>query len=300
MFGAARPLNRSEASNVTFSTLIQTEQLASNLGDPEWAIVDCRFYLANSDRGRQEYLVGHIPGAVYAHLDEDLCGPITPGITGRHPLPEISVITEKLSRWGIDATAQVIAYDDAGGSMAAARLWWMLRWLGHSKVAVLDGGWRKWKREGLPVLDGEVKRPIRVFQANIQANLRIQSDEIQACLGHPGFLLVDVRNADRYRGENETIDPVAGHIPGAINLPYIQNLDPRGRFLPPETLKNLFAQALEGIPTEEAIFYCGSGVTAAHSLLAMAQAGLGIAKLYDGSWSEWITDPNRPIVTGKE
>jgi len=287
-----------QVDNVTFTTLIQAEQVIDHLGDPEWAIVDCRFYLANPRRGCEEYLAGHIPGAVYAHLDADLCGPVHPGITGRHPLPEIPAITEKLSAWGIGPNVQVVAYDDAGGSMAAARLWWMLLWLGHPAVAVLDGSWRRWKREGHPVQEGLNSRPGRVFIPRIQAEMRADTEEILASLNQPGFRLVDVRSPDRYRGENETIDPVAGHIPGAVNLPYAENLDQRGRFLSPEILKDHFTKALEGTPPEEAVFYCGSGVTAAQSLLAAAQAGLGIARLFDGSWSEWITNPARPVAIG--
>jgi thiosulfate/3-mercaptopyruvate sulfurtransferase len=285
---------------MTYTTLIQAPELAVHLSDPDWAIIDCRFYLAEPGRGREDYLAGHVPGAVYAHLEEDLCGPILPRITGRHPLPEAAVFTENLSVWGINETVQVIAYDDAGGSMAAARLWWMLRWLGHRAAAVLDGGWKTWKHSECPVKSGAESRPKRTFTARVQPGLRVDSDELLARLGQTDLRLVDVRSADRYRGENETIDPVAGHIPGALNLPYMNNFERDGKFKSPQALRNQFISALDDEQPEQAIFYCGSGVTAAHSLLALTHAGFEFGKLYDGSWSEWITDPGRPVVTGPE
>ncbi|GIV77249.1 sulfurtransferase [Litorilinea aerophila] len=282
-----------------YTTLISTEELARHIGDPDWAIVDCRFSLQDTEQGRRHYLAAHIPGAVYAHLDEDLSGPIIPGQTGRHPLPAQATFVETLSRWGIDEGVQVVAYDDAGG-MVASRLWWMLRWLGHEAVAVLDGGWLRWQREGRPVGRGSESRPARTFVPAPRPELLADVHEVLAALENPHVRLLDARSADRYRGENETLDARAGHIPGAISAPYAENLDAEGCFQSPEALRERFTRLLAGTPPEQAIFYCGSGVSAAHNLLALAHAGLGDARLYVGSWSDWINDPNRPIATGEE
>jgi thiosulfate/3-mercaptopyruvate sulfurtransferase len=284
---------------MTYTTLISTEDLAAHLGKPAWRIMDCRFALNDPGQGRRDYQQSHIVGAVYASLDEDLSGPIIRGQTSRHPLPEVEVFVETLSRWGIDASVQVVAYDGSGGAMAA-RLWWMLRWLGHEAVAVLDGGWPKWQAEGRPVTDGTELADPRHFLPRLRPELLYQAGDVVTMMDKPGICLLDARSADRYRGENETLDPVAGHIPGARSLPYGGNLSKDGTFLPVETLRTRYQAALGGTPAEEAVFYCGSGVTAAHNVLAVAHAGLGDAKLYAGSWSEWITDPARPVATGVE
>ena len=254
--------------------------------------------MADPELGRNEYLKAHIPGAVYANLDEDLCGPVIPGVTGRHPLPAVLDFLRTLSGWGIGDGVQVIAYDDAGGSMAAARLWWMLQWLGHSGAAVLNGGWQRWQSENLPVRPGVEKRSARRFQARIQPERVVDSTGLEAALKDKELRIIDVRAGERYRGEVEPLDPVAGHIPGAISVPYTDTLEPGGSFKSPEVLRAGFSSLLREIPAERAIFYCGSGVTAAQSVLALAHSGLGQAKLYAGSWSEWITDPGRPIATG--
>jgi thiosulfate/3-mercaptopyruvate sulfurtransferase len=282
----------------SFTTLIDPQDLFSHLGDPDWAVIDCRFSLAEPESGREDYLAAHIPGAVYAHLDEDLCSPVLPGVTGRHPLPSIDKVAQLFSRWGIDARVQVIAYDDAGGAMAAARVWWMLQWLGHSQAAVLNGGWQHWLAEGLPVQSGPEGRPPRIFQPNPRPELVVDAREIVTGGKDKQMQILDVRTGERFRGENEPIDPVAGRIPGAISAPYQENLDAGGRFLPPEALRARFQRLLGGLPPEQAVFYCGSGVTAAQSVLALAYAGLGEARLYAGSWSEWITDPERPVAAG--
>ncbi len=279
---------------MAYTTLITTAQLASQLANPDWAIVDCRFSLADGERGRHAYARAHIPGAIYAHLNDDLSGPVTPGVTGRHPLPDIAEMTACFSAWGIDRSVQVIAYDDSGGSIAA-RLWWLLRWLGHAAVAVLDGDWRKWQQEDRAVSAAIEARPARSFVAQARSDLLITTAEIENNLQQPGFTLFDSRTADRYRGENETIDPIAGHIPGAISAPYPDNLTPDGTFRSDEELRARFTRLLGATPVEQTAFYCGSGVTAAHNLLALKQVGLGEARLYVGSWSEWITNPNRPI-----
>lgn len=283
---------------MAYTTLIEAAELAARLEDPDWAIVDCRFTLGDAARGRNAYRRGHVPGAVYAHLDEDLSSPLIPGKTGRHPLPEVEELAARFSQWGIARGVQVVAYDDATGALAAARLWWLLRWLGHEAVAVLDGGWRAWREGGYLTRSGVESRSARRFLPRLRPEMVVSSEEVLAMRGDPTCRIVDARAADRYRGENETIDPVAGHIPGAISAPYLDNLDAQGRFLPPEALRARFLELLGGAPPSRAAFYCGSGVTAAHDLLALAHAGLGEGRLYAGSWSEWIVDPARPIALG--
>jgi thiosulfate/3-mercaptopyruvate sulfurtransferase len=282
-----------------YTTIVSTADLAAHIGDPTWAVIDCRFSLDAPDRGRLAYADAHVPGAAYAHLDEDLSGPVVRGRTGRHPLPEIGTLARTLSGWGIDADVQVVAYDDGAGAIAA-RAWWLLRWLGHDAVAVLDGGWPHWRAQGRPWRAGAERRPPRSFLPHPRAHLLIDSAAVLAAIADGRSRLLDARAAARYRGDDETIDPVAGHIPGALSAPYADNLAPDGRFRPAAELRRRFEALLGPIPPERAIFYCGSGVTAAHDLLALALAGLGDARLYAGSWSEWITDPTRPVATGAE
>jgi thiosulfate/3-mercaptopyruvate sulfurtransferase len=283
-----------------YQTLITAAELAPSLPAPDWAIVDCRFALNEPERGRQAYLQAHIPGAIYAHLNEDLSGEIVPGKTGRHPLPTPETFARTLSTWGIDEHIQVVAYDSRDGTMAAARLWWMLRWMGHDAVAVLDGGWQQWQQAGYPVANGMERREPRTFTPKVRGALVVTADDLLARLhDDPASRVVDVRSAERYRGEQEPIDPIAGHVPGAINAPYAETLDADGRFLQPEVLRARFQQLLGSTPSEQTTFYCGSGVTAAHAALAFAQAGLGNGRLYAGSWSDWITDPTRPIAKGE-
>jgi thiosulfate/3-mercaptopyruvate sulfurtransferase len=285
---------------MTYTTLISTADLAAHLQDPNWAIVDCRFRLDDKAAGRQGYLAGHIPGAVYAHLDEDLSSPILPGKTGRHPLPTVETFAATLSAWGIDNQTQVVAYDESSGVMAG-RLWWMLRWLGHDAVAVLDGDVRTWQREGRPLVAGEERRSPRIFVPHPRPELQVSADEIQANLTDARYKVFDVRDEARYRGEVAGLDPVAGHIPGAHSAFYGHNLDADGKFLPPEQLRRRYEGLLEDTPPEETIFYCGSGVSVHHNLLALAHAGLGQgARVYIGSWSDWISDPNRPVATGDQ
>lgn len=282
-----------------FTTLIETAELAAHLDNPNWAIVDCRFFLNHPELGRKQYLDAHIPGAVYADLDEDLSGPVTKGKTGRHPLPDVDIFAAKVGRWGIDDQVQVVAYDGAGG-MVAGRLWWMLKWLGHERVAVLNGDFRAWFHEGRPTVSGEESRTPRIFTPRPQPERLIDAGEILAHLDDPKVTLLDARARDRFRGENETLDAKAGHIPGAKPAPYGENLDTKGRFLSPHQLAERFRDLLGDLPAEQAVLYCGSGVTAAHNALAMAHAGLGTPRLYAGSWSDWITDPARPVATGDE
>jgi thiosulfate/3-mercaptopyruvate sulfurtransferase len=279
--------------------LISPSDLAPHLDDPDWAVVDCRFALGDQERGRRDYLQGHIPGAVYAHLDDDLSGPIVPGVTGRHPLPPVSQAAAVMGKLGIDEGVQVVTYDDAGGALAAARLWWMLRWLGHEAAAVLDGGWRRWAREGRPAHAGEESRPARLFIPNTRPELVASAEEVEALRLDPMYRLLDARSAERYRGEAETVDPVAGHIPGAANLPYTDNLTPEGNLRPAEELRLRFQALLGEVPSGRVVHYCGSGATAGLNILAMLHAGLGEGRLYAGSWSEWITDAERPIGKGE-
>lgn len=278
-----------------FATLLSAQQLAAHLNAPNWRVMDCRFSLADTESGRRAYAQGHIPGAVYVHLDEDLCAPIIPGQTGRHPLPDRDFMIQKFSSWGIDDSVQVVVYDDKTG-MVASRLWWMLRYLGHTRVAVLDGGFAAWTAlPDAPVsLDVPAVEP-RNFQPGPQVGQVFSADEVERIRQDTAFVLVDSREDFRYRGESEPIDPVAGHIPGAVNAFFMENLNEDGRYLPAEQLRRRFLPLLDGRSAEQSVFYCGSGVSACHNLLAIAHAGLGDAGLYAGSWSEWITQPQRPV-----
>jgi thiosulfate/3-mercaptopyruvate sulfurtransferase len=282
-----------------YTTLISVPQLISEIGDPDLVIIDCRFSLADPELGRQNYLEAHIPGAIYAHLDEDLCSPVIEGVTGRHPLPSVENFADKLGDWGINSSSQVVVYDDASGAMAASRLWWLLRWLGHYAVSVLDGGWQAWLKSGEAVGGGQETRSSSMFIPRERLGRLIEKDEILARLHDSNFLLIDSRDEARYRGEVEPIDPIAGHIPGALPSPHLNILDAEGRFLPPEALRSYYKPLLGEISPRDTIFYCGSGVTATQNVLAMENAGLGEARLYAGSWSEWITNPERPIATGE-
>lgn len=277
------------------TTLVDTSTLARHLNDPSWVVVDCRFVLSDPEAGRRAYQAGHIPGARYAHLEEDLSGPVTPA-SGRHPLPDPDVLAGRLGRWAIDGTRQVVVYDDSFGAIAA-RLWWLLRWLGHPGCALLDGGIPKWQREGRPVTRElpAVKRV--VFVPRVDPDLWVDSARIENWFRQGGTAKVlDARAEERYRGEVEPLDPVAGHIPGAVNAPYEDNLDFSGEFLAEEALREHYLALLGDTPPDQTIQMCGSGVTACHNILAMEHAGLPGAKLYAGSWSEWIRDARRPVM----
>ena len=252
----------------TYQTLISTEELAGHLNDPDWAVIDCRFVLTDTEQGRRAYRQRHIAGAAYAHLDEDLSGPIIPGQTSRHPLPAVEHFVRTLSDWGVDDRVQVVAYDALGGAIAA-RLWWMLRWLGHEAVAVLDGGWPRWQAEGRPTHSGTESHRPRNFAPHPVPELLVSTDDVEQIRLDAAHRLIDSRSADRFRGENETLDPVAGHIPGAVSLPFAGNLGADGCFLPAETLEARFQDSLGAVPAERTVFYCGSGVTAAHNILAL-------------------------------
>lgn len=281
-----------------YTTLISVEELSAHLADPNLAVIDCRFTLGDDLRGKRDYLRAHIPGAVYAHLEYDLCGRVVPGKTGRHPLPDAEQLVDRFSQWGIGPGTQVVAYDDWPGTglASAARLWWSLRWLGHERVAVLDGGWERWIETSMPQRSGPEERVREDFVPWIKPDINADNRLVEIMRQDPASRVVDSRSADRYRGENETIDPVAGHIPGAVSLPYMENTDEDGRFKSPHTLRSHFLGVLDDVPASQVVFYCGSGVTAAVNVLAMAHAGLGDARLYVGSWSDWITDPQRPVA----
>jgi len=277
-------------------TLIAAEALASLIGDARLRIFDCRFDLARPAYGRAAYLDSHVPGAVYADLNTDLSSPVT-ATSGRHPLPSPSEFEARLRAWGVTASSRVVAYDDGNGAYAS-RLWWMLRWLGHDDVAVLDGGLQRWRQLGLP-LTAEVTAPAPGdFHARPQAAAAVSASDVLAATADRATRILDARAPERYRGEIEPIDKVAGHIPGARNHPFGTSLDSQGRFLPPQALRDALAGSLGGVAPESTIVYCGSGVTACHLLLALEHAGLAGARLYPGSWSEWSSDPSRPVATG--
>lgn len=281
-----------------YSTLVSTDDLARHLGDPNWVVVDCRFTLTDPEAGRQAYLKGHIPGACYAHLDEDLSAPIGPG-SGRHPLPDVNALTERLCRWGIGVNKQVVVYDDAFGAMAV-RLWWLLRWLGHPGVALLDGGWPKWVREHRPTTQEVCAAECKGACASLpERSMYATADEVMAASASGSRLILDARPERRFSGEYEPLDPVAGHVPGAVNWNFEENLDLDGTYLPPEALRENYQALLKGRAPSEVIHMCGSGVTACHNILAMEVVGLSGSRLYVGSWSEWITDPSRPIALGE-
>lgn len=279
-----------------YDSLISPTELNELLPNGETVVIDCRYVLNDQKAGISAYLSSHIPGAYYAHLEEDLSGEIIPGKTGRHPLPHPTDFADLCNRWGIGNHTQVVAYDQSHGGMAA-RLWFLMRWLGHHKTAVLNGGWNAWTQAGLPTSTEIPPFTEGTFSPKENKKLLVPAEKVAKMATDPKYRVFDSRTADRYRGENETIDPVAGHIPGAVSASFLDNVGPDGVFLEKETLAKRFDNLLDGLPTEQSVFYCGSGVTACHNLLAMSYIGKEGAKLYPGSWSEWITDKNRPVAT---
>lgn len=278
---------------MTFNTIINPEDLSQYLNDPDWVVMDCRFDLDHPDLGLKSFQAGHIPGAQYANLDLDLSSPVIPGKTGRHPLPDVNTFVKKLSDWGIDERVQVVVYDSHGGGLAV-RLWWLLRWLGHENAAVLNGGWPAWENNEYSIEKEVKKKKARTFKPVENAEMIADLDFVEDIREDQDFLLVDSRSAERYWGLKETKDVRAGHIPGAVSFPFEGNLDENGIFHNKETLKERFTLLLDGLPADQVIFYCGSGVTAGHNILSMVAAGFDMPKLYPGSWSEWIADPERP------
>lgn len=276
-------------------TLVSAGRLAAHLADPDWIVFDCRHDLARPDWGEQEYGRAHIPGARFLHLDRDLSSPVN-GNNGRHPLPDPEVLAAKLGKTGVEAEKQVIAYDSQGG-MCASRLWWLLRWLGHDAVAVLDGGWSGWIADSRPQSTVIPEPANRVFRA-APRQASVGADYVLSRLQSPGMLLLDARSPDRFRGENETLDPVGGRIPGAANRCFRDNLDANGRFKAPQLLRQEILAVIGESKPQDMVHMCGSGVSACHNLLAMEIAGMGGGRLYAGSWSEWCADPSRPIARG--
>jgi thiosulfate/3-mercaptopyruvate sulfurtransferase len=287
-------------TDLAYTTLISPRELALLArSGVEVAILDCRHDLARTQWGAQAYAEGHIAGAEHAHLDRDLSAPVT-DTSGRHPLPDPQALAATFTRWGIGRGTQVVAYDQANGAIAA-RLWWLLRLHGHDRVAVLDGGLAGWQAAGLPLTQAPVRaRRLAAFEHTPALESVVSTSELEAQLGQPQAarpVLIDARAADRFAGRNETLDPVAGHIPGARNHPFTRNVED-GRFLAPEALRRSWGETLAGTPASKTVAMCGSGVTACHNLLAMRIAQLGGARLYAGSWSEWVRDPARPVERG--
>ncbi|MDE2235434.1 MAG: sulfurtransferase [Gammaproteobacteria bacterium] len=279
-----------------YTTLVDTETLAANLCS-DWFLFDCRTVLADPQEGMRRYQAGHIPGAHYLHLDRDLAGPVTPR-SGRHPLPEPGVLAARLQKLGVNNSSQVIAYDDAGGAFAA-RLWWLMRWLGHAQAAVLDGGIGKWSAEQRPLTrELPAASPAGDLVAYPDDTLWVDAAHVAEISLLPMARLLDARAPSRFRGEEEPIDPVAGHIPGAVNQPYAENVSQDMCFKSPAELRRRFETALAGAAPTDTVCMCGSGVTACHNLLAMEVAGLKGGRLYAGSWSEWIRDPRHGVERG--
>lgn len=274
--------------------LITATELAQRLHEPDLLILDCRFALDDPAYGERSYQQGHIPGARFADLEKNLSGPVVPGVTGRHPLPDPQRLLTHLQQWGLDKHSDVVLYDDGPGAFAA-RAWWLLLWLGKPEgIYLLDGGLKAWQEAGLPVNDATPTNKPGSFPASVDASMTVDARWLQDHLDSAELTLLDARALPRFLGEVEPIDPIAGHIPGAICAPFTENLDSDGYFLSPEQLHQRFAKLLGDNPPTAAVAYCGSGVTACHNLFALCLAGHPLARLYPGSWSEWITDANRP------
>ncbi len=277
--------------------LITPECLAARLDDAQLCVIDCRFDLTDPARGRRDFDAGHVPGAVHADLDRDLAGPVRPE-TGRHPLPDPSVFARTLGRWGIDRGTDVVVYDALNGA-TAARAWWLLRWMGHERVSLLDGGFEHWLRGGHPVSAEASARPATTFYAHPGSAATLSTSEVAEALRSDGsLLLVDARDAVRFRGDAEPIDPIAGHVPGARNVPLAASLRADGRWRAADELRRLWEPLLGTPPGRPWAVMCGSGVTACHLAVSAGLAGFQAPSLYVGSWSEWIRDSRRPVAVG--
>lgn len=275
--------------------LVTTEELAAQVADPRWVIFDTRAELMDHAKGRRAYEAGHIPGAYFLDTETDLSG-VKTGRNGRHPLPDLDRFAARMNECGVAPGVQVVAYDDLGGNFAV-RLWWLLRWLGHESVALLDGGIPLWQKEGRP-LTREAPAPRRGnFTARPHLGDVVDIDFVDRFREDPSIKLIDARNAERFAGLNETIDPVAGHIPGATNRFWRDNLEDDGRFKKPDELRAEFTELLGTTPASATVHMCGSGVTACHNMFALALAGFDPGRLYAGSWSEWCADTSRPVAT---
>jgi thiosulfate/3-mercaptopyruvate sulfurtransferase len=274
--------------------LVSTDELARHLGDPDWIVIDTRHELTNPATGPRLYAEGHIPGAYFMHVDNDLSAPKT-GKNGRHPLPDLAEFAAKVNRCGITPASQVVVYDEGAGGYAV-RLWWMLSWLGHEKVALLDGGYGLWTKEGRPESQEAPAARKGAFVPRPHLGDVVDVHFVERFAEAPSIRLVDARAAERFTGRQETIDPVAGHIPGAVNRFWKDNLEADGRFKAPGRLRAEYDALLAGMEPAKVVHMCGSGVTACHSVFAMELAGLPGSRLYPGSWSEWCADPARPVA----
>jgi thiosulfate/3-mercaptopyruvate sulfurtransferase len=279
-----------------YNTIISCDELQQNLDNPNFVIFDCQHDLVNAGFGRTAYTIEHIPGARFFSIDNDAAGNKT-GKNGRHPLPPIEILTAKLGQLGVDSEKQVVVYDGSN-NMFSVRLWWLLRWLGHESVAVLDGGLGKWQKDGRPV-SAELPVPAATkFSATANNEMHVDAGFIQSHLGSMDVVVIDARAPERYTGAKEPLDTVAGHIPGAYNRFFKLNLKPDGTFKPADELRFEFEAMIGNTPPSLVVNQCGSGVTACHNLLAMEIAGFKGTKLYPGSWSEWCSDPLRPMAAG--
>lgn len=281
---------------MSLARLLSPQELAQRLGQPGLTILDCRFALEDPAYGGNAYAAGHLPGACFADLERDLSAPVVPGKTGRHPLPSAQQLIQRLRDWGVHNHSQIVLYDDGPGAFAA-RAWWLLLWLGKREgVYLLDGGINGWQAAGLPLEQEQSQPAAGSFQGAPDNSLILAADELLQRLAEPDMTLLDARGLPRFRGEIEPIDPVAGHIPGAQCAAFIGNLGNDGCFLSAQALHQRFAALIGPRPPEQLVAYCGSGVTACHNLFALCLAGYPLARLYADSWSEWITDPSRPVV----
>lgn len=284
---------------MSIAQLISPQQLAERQKEPNLVILDCRSSLEDLDYGQRSYAEGHIEGSSYADLLNDLSGPITKGVTGRHPLPDAQTLIERLRCWGVNNDSDIVLYDDGPGAYAA-RAWWLLAWLGKRVgVYILDGGLKAWHAAGQPLSLDPPEHLKGRFEGKPDDSRVLNAADVQRKQDQPDVTLIDARAPARFRGEVEPIDPIAGHIPGAQCAAFTDNLGPDGRFLSADQLKQRFAKTLNGRPPEKLVAYCGSGVTACHNLFALCLAGYPLGRLYAGSWSEWINDPQRGIATGE-
>lgn len=279
-----------------FTSIVSAAVLQLHLDDPTWIVMDCRFSLDNSEAGVLAYKQGHITNARYAHLNEDLSSKSSQ-FTGRHPLPDFTLLAKKLGTWGITNNHQIIAYDDAGGAFAG-RFWWLLRCMGHNHVALLNGGIQHWQKQGFPLATSLPVIQSTSYRPHLQTAYWLNAAQVQCCLAKKSICLIDARTPERYRGEHEPIDRVPGHIPSALNRPFQLNLDKDGLFLSADHIASQFKLIIGNAPPGQVVHYCGSGVTACHNILAMEYAGLAGSRLYAGSWSDWIRDKNRAVAVG--
>ncbi len=281
-----------------YQTLISPRDLAEHLESPDWVVFDCRHTLGDPGAGERAYNESHLPGARFAHLDRELSAPVRPG-SGRHPLPAEEGFTNWLGEQGVSPKSQVVAYDASGGA-CAARLWWMLKCLGHEARAVLNGGLGRWRNERRPMDSAPPRIGRTEYRAGFDRSQIITMGELLRVYRDPEVMLIDARARERFLGHEEPIDPAAGHIPGAVNRPYADNLAPDGTFISEEQLRSRFREVASKPDPRQVIHYCGSGVNACHNILAMEAAGYETGRLYVGSWSQWCSDPSRPFDTGKK